>query len=146
MGPLAFDDNHPCVTSSYAVTGLYFYDEQVYEIARSVKPSSRGEIEITTVNQAYLEAGALEVEVLGRGTAWLDTGTCDSLLDAGNFVANIERRQGLKIACPEEIAYRRGFIDSSALERLAAGLAKTDYGAYLKRLLGEDTAYMSRRS
>lgn len=131
--------------SSYAVTGLYFYDSDVYDIARSVKPSERGEIEVTSINQAYMERGKLDVEVLGRGVAWLDTGTHDSLLDAGNFVAHIQNRQGLKISCPEEIAYRQGFIDAAALEKLADALSKTDYGAYLKRLLRQDTAYLSRR-
>jgi glucose-1-phosphate thymidylyltransferase len=131
--------------SSYAVTGLYFYDADVYDIARSVKPSERGEIEITSINQTYMERGKLDVEVLGRGVAWLDTGTHDSLLDAGNFVAHIQKRQGLKISCPEEIAYRQGFIDAAALEKLADTQGKTEYGAYLKRLLRQDTAYLSRR-
>jgi len=133
---------HP--RSSYAVTGLYFYDEQVYQIARSVKPSERGELEITSINQEYLRRGDMNVQMLGRGIAWLDLGTHDSLLEAGTFVASIEKRQGLKIACPEEIAFRQGFIDETMLRRHAEELATTDYGSYLSKLLSPDTRYVSR--
>jgi glucose-1-phosphate thymidylyltransferase len=123
--------------SSYAVTGLYFYDSQVCDIAAGLKPSPRGELEITDVNRVYLEQGTLQVQTLGRGYAWLDTGTHDSLLDAGQFIATIEKRQGLKVACPEEIAWRHGWIDAGQLQRLAEPMQKNGYGQYLMRLLQE---------
>jgi glucose-1-phosphate thymidylyltransferase len=123
--------------SNYAVTGLYFYDSQVCDIAAGIAPSPRGELEITDVNRIYLERGQLNVELMGRGMAWLDTGTHESLLEAGQFIATIENRQGLKVACPEEIAYRRGYIDAAKLEALAQPLKKNAYGQYLLRLLEE---------
>jgi glucose-1-phosphate thymidylyltransferase len=123
--------------SNYAVTGLYYYDEQVVELARQLKPSTRGELEITDLNRLYLEAGTLHVERMGRGFAWLDTGTHDSLLEAGQFIATLEKRQGLKVACPEEIAWRNGWIDDAQLERLAKPLEKGGYGRYLTSILRE---------
>ncbi len=121
--------------SNYAVTGLYFYDQQICDIAASIKPSARGELEITDVNNVYLQQGQLKVELMGRGMAWLDTGTHDSLLEAGQFIATIEKRQGLKVACPEEIAFRKGYISPAQLEELAQPLKKNEYGQYLLRLL-----------
>ena len=123
--------------SSYAVTGLYFYDNQVVDMARDLKPSARGELEITDLNRLYLEQGELNVEIMGRGYAWLDTGTHESLLQAGQFIATLEHRQGLKVACPEEIAYRNGWIDSAKVEELAQPLLKNGYGQYLMRILRE---------
>lgn len=127
--------------SHYAVTGLYFYDNDVVDIARAIKPSSRGELEITDVNKVYLARGDLQVQVMSRGTAWLDTGTHDSLLDAGSFMRVIEERQGLKVCCPEEIAFRMGYIDAEQLSALAKPLLKSGYGVYLESLLNDNGAY-----
>jgi len=123
--------------SNYAITGLYFYDSQVCEIAAGIKPSARGELEITDVNRHYLEAGQLSVEIMGRGFAWLDTGTHDSLLDAAGFIATLQKRQGLMVACPEEIAYRQGWITAASVEKIANQMMKSGYGQYLQRILQE---------
>ena len=137
---LSIEEKPAVPKSSYAVTGLYFYDNAVVEIARTLKPSSRGEYEITDVNRVYLERGKLRIEIFGRGMAWLDTGTHESLHDASSFIYMIEKRQGLKVACVEEIAYRMGYIDAAQLEQLAAPLAKSGYGEYLLALLNEGVA------
>jgi glucose-1-phosphate thymidylyltransferase len=134
MRALTIEEKPAAPRSNWAVTGLYFYDEQVVDIAANIQPSARGELEITDVNRAYLEQGELKVELMGRGYAWLDTGTPDTLLDAAEFVATLERRQGMKIACPEEIAWRNGFIDDAGLERAISRLGKGEYASYLRRL------------
>jgi glucose-1-phosphate thymidylyltransferase len=145
-GVVEFDDQRRAISleekpvkpkSRYAVTGIYFYDAQVVGVAKSLKPSPRGELEITDVNRWYLERGQLTTEIMGRGMAWLDTGTHDSLLEASNFIQTIEKRQGLKVACPEEIAFRLGYIDAAALTAQADAIAKSSYGQYLRGLLNE---------
>lgn len=134
---LSIEEKPVVPKSNYAVTGLYFYDKNICDIAANIKPSARGELEITDVNRVYLQRNMLSVERMGRGMAWLDTGTHDSLLDAGQFIATIEKRQGLKVACPEEIAYRKGYIDAAQLESLAQPLKKNGYGQYLLQLMND---------
>lgn len=147
-GVVDFDDRHRALSieekpkspkSNFAVTGLYFYDEQVCDIAADIKPSERGELEITAVNERYLEQGQLNVELMGRGFAWLDTGTHDSLLEAGSFIATLQKRQGLQVACPEEIAFRNGWIDAEQVMRLAKPLVKNGYGQYLLNLIHRES-------
>ncbi len=147
-GVVEFNDSYKALSieekpvkpkSNYAVTGLYFYDQQVCDIAAAIKPSPRGELEITDINRKYLELGQLQVEIMGRGYAWLDTGTHDSLLDAAGFIATLQKRQGLMVACPEEIAYRQGWISFDHVLRLAAPLKKNAYGQYLEKMLGENS-------
>jgi glucose-1-phosphate thymidylyltransferase len=137
---LGIEEKPKAPKSSYAVTGLYFYDNHILDVAKALKPSARGELEITDANVAYLDKGALQVEIIGRGVAWLDTGTHESLLDAANFIETIENRQGLKVACPEEVAFHQHFIDAAQMERLAQPLLKSGYGQYLMKVLKEAQA------